>query len=1273
MNVSFAAAALDPRNVVSKSLARQGELLDNILRFQAALQILIDRIDHEESEENAKNHVRDFLTKVWYQDHVVNTYNRVDLVIHREDTADSPIRLLIEAKRPANKAEFPKNLGYGHDLRCKALYECLYYYLELRTEGQNEISHIVITNGLDWYIIDENAWADLVYSDKKLRADFEHYAQEKRTDQFYTEIAKPFFDHHFTDPAANPLPFVYVDLRVWDSRIKQALSITTPDQRLEREITLLYKLFSPQHLLKLSFQNTGNQLDTGFYRELLHILGLREELDATTGKLLINRLPTEEREPGSLLENAISQLKAENLLNNLSEGYGKNTEERLFNAGMELVITWLNRILFLKLLEAQLRSYHTGESAESADYAFLAPNALADYDELNTLFFKVLAVMPHLREVQVRRWAHIPYLNSTLFEPSELERRTLRISNLNRHSELTLFSSTILKDREGRRLPSGQRLKGITYLLQFLDAYNFASEGGGDIQRENKSLISAKVLGLFFEKINGYQDGSIYTPGYITEYMCRISIRERLVERFNAEFDVHLGSWTELLTWAHNNLYKTDMGDRARSIIQTLTICDPAVGSGHFLVSALNELMACQSELGILQDDKGISLPVEIAVSDDELVITYRSGEAFEYKARSLGQSLRIQKALFHQKQAIIENCLFGVDINPNSVKICRLRLWIELLKQAYYENGQLQTLPNIDINIKEGNSLISRIPLKAELVDPKLQRLVNDYRIWVQEYKNTTDREIKYGLELRIRDSQAQLREPLRKTDPRRKKLAQLSSELFIETQPRILDTPLTAKQKEERNKRIQNLENQYNALKAELDAEDTSALYARAFEWRFAFPEVLDEHGDFIGFDLVIGNPPYIRQEELGDLKKPLARDYPDVFAGTADIYQYFFQLGLRLSKPDGQMGYIVANKWMLAAYGEALRRYLSQQTVLQVVDFGDLKVFDAATTYPCIIRIKPIVPAEDHQFPFVKVDRLKYETTLEDYVLERQRNTVQAKLSVEGWNLSDQQTRDLLEKIKTGRKTFREVYGKELYIGVKTGFNEAFILSREEKVRLEKEDRKSKELIHPFIMGKDIKRYSPIKEERFIIFTDREVDINRYKAIKKHLENWTTRLTPKKSKEDKYGRKPGKYEWFHIQDTVKYHQKFLSPKIVFPDIALNSNFTLDKTGSYIDMTCFFIESQDLFLLGYLNSKLVRFFFQNISSSIRGGYLRWKRLYIYQIPIIEPDAKTRTKLEKLVDQVMAAKEDGKDTTALEAKIDALVYQLYGLTEDEIKLIEGF
>ena len=657
--------------------------------FKAKLSGLVGQINSSpnESEEHHKNHISDFL-KFAFPGYFINTSERIDLVIHNDKLPTDSVGVIIEVKRPGNQAEMPSL----DNINVKAMQELVLYYLRERITANNlTIKHLVITNGYEWFVFDARTFERAFFENKALVKQFKEFEGGRlsaiKTEVFYKEIAKSAIEK------MGDVEFAHFDLR---------------EKHSDKKLIALLKLFSPEHLLKRPFANDSNILNKDFYSELLHLIGLVEVKDGS--KKLIQRKQEGERR-GSLLENVIAKLDAQDRLRHFEKPglFGETKQEQLFNVGLELAITWVNRILFLKLLEAQLIAYHKGDTS----YAFLNSQRIKSFDELDALFFEVLARKPDEREEPVKQaFAKVPYLNSSLFEPTEIESKSLFIGNLVGEATLPLFGSTVLKDAKGKRRTG--ELNTLEYLFAFLDAYDFASEGKGELKDDNKALINASVLGLIFEKINGYKDGSFFTPGFITMYMCRETLRRAVVQKFNEAKGWDCKSITDLY-----NKIEAKAEDRAEAntLVNSLKICDPAVGSGHFLVSALNELIAIKSELGILQDAEGKRLKnYSIEIINDELLVSDDEGDEFSYNPAN-PESARVQKTLFNEKQTLIENCLFGVDINPNSVKICRLRLWIELLKNAYYNaDGQLETLPNIDINIKVGNSLISRFALDVDL-----------------------------------------------------------------------------------------------------------------------------------------------------------------------------------------------------------------------------------------------------------------------------------------------------------------------------------------------------------------------------------------------------------------------------------------------------------------------------------------------------------------------------------------------------------------------------
>ena len=1259
---------LKPRKALNKAYLKVKPNRSDMERFKAHLITLLEQTNDTESEEFHKNLVSDFLKETYYrQDHFINTKGRKDLVIHNGPKASNTVGVILETKKPTNKSEMPT----PEKLNTKAFHELVLYYMRERITQKNlEIKHLVITNIYEWFIFDVSVFERLFAQNKGFIKQFEDFEAgrlaDNKTDFFYRHVAGP-----FTEGITQEVEFTHFNLQDYEKPLRNE------DKQDDRKLIALYKLLSPEHLLKLPFANDSNSLDKRFYSELLHIIGLTETKQG--GKKLIERHPEGQRHEGSLLENAILQLDSMDLLNNFDKPslYGTSRQERLFNVAMELCITWTNRILFLKLLEAQLLSYHKKDKA----YEFLSIARVPNYDVLNKLFFQVLAKKHDERSESVNRdFGSVPFLNSSLFETSEVEQKTLRISGLEPDLKIPVLASTVLKNDNGKRITG--ELDPLEYLFRFLNAYDFSSEGSEEIQEENKSLINASVLGLIFEKINGYKDGSFFTPGFITMYMCRETLRRAVVQKFNEAKGWNCQTTDELYD-------KIEDRQEANEIVNSLKICDPAVGSGHFLVSALNEIIAIKNDLRILQDRQGKRLKEYLVeVVNDELVVTDEDGQIFEYHPGS-PESQRVQEALFHEKQTLIENCLFGVDINPNSVKICRLRLWIELLKNAYYVASvrtghalsQLETLPNIDINIKCGNSLVSRFALDADLGQAlkKSKWTIDSYRMAVATYRNAETKEQKREMERLILKIKQDFATEIRMNNPAKKRLDKLANELYHRFTGTFLFEPETPygisekKLQELRKKERAKLEKEIEQLSSKLEEIKNNKIYENSFEWRFEFPEVLNDNGEYIGFDVILGNPPYIRQEEFSAIKPYLQSQY-STFAGTADLYVYFVELSMRLLRNEGDFTFIIPNKWMRAGYGKNLRNFVQKHSIEQILDYGDLPVFEEATTYPCIISLSKAMPKE--QFSAANIQTLDFPAGMQAYIADNKLTILTGELQPEGWTLTDSRVQKLLAKIKSKGIPLGEYVKGKIYRGVLTGLNEAFIIDQTIRDRLIAEDPKSAEIIKPFLAGRDIKRYQQPVSDKYLIFTRRGIIIDNYPAILKHLEQFKTQLEPKpKNHSGPWpGRKPGTYKWYEIQDAVDYFEEFEKEKIMLPDISLKAECLIDYSGAYCVNTAYIIPKSDLYLLGLLNSNLVHFFYSNLTSTIRGGYLRFIRQYLEQIPVSLTDKLIVDKVRSLVLRIndLIKTDPTADTTALEQEIDRLVYGLYGLTEEEIKIVEG-
>ena len=417
-----------------------------------------------------------------------------------------------------------------------------------------------------------------------------------------------------------------------------------------------------------------------------------------------------------------------------------------------------------------------------------------------------------------------------------------------------------------------------------------------------------------------------------------------------------------------------------------------------------------------------------------------------------------------------------------------------------------------------------------------------------------------------------------------------------------------------------------------------------------------------------MVIGNPPYIRQEEIKELKPILQQTY-QCYTGIADLFVYFYELGLKLLKPQGYLTYISSNKYFRAGYGEKLRQLLTTTTTIHsLIDFGDFPVFEEAIAYPSIITLSNC-KSDQNQVKALSWDKAKKENIAQFATVLNQSGVSisQENLNLEGWRLESSDIIDLLGKIRNAGTPLGEYVNSRFYYGIKTGFNQAFVIDQATRDKLINEHPSSAEVLKPFLRGRDVKRWSVEYQDLWLIFTRRGIDIKKYPAIENYLSQYKKQLTPGT------GRKAGTYKWYEIQDNIAYWEEFEQQKIIYPDIAVTCQFAFDTEQLFPDCTLFLIPSDSRYLLASLNSKVVQFFINQICPAIRGEFRRFKSIYVSQIPIATATEPQRILLEKLVEQILTAKKSDTqaDTTALEAEIDQLVYQLYGLTAEEIQIIE--
>lgn len=1178
--------------------------------FRTAMQTMLGRIDSSQHEEFNKNLVIDFFNQSLYKGnkYMVNTRDRADLAIYSESGQPA---VLFEFKGPGRPDMVSKE-----NLKEKALYELILYYIREEEKYHNtDIKHLIITNCWEYFIFDKKDFYQLFASNKQfvqrvLSSD--NGSSKDGNDFIYNKIIKPYVENIETK-----LQFTYLNLYDFTGKIEKSNIVENKD------FLAAYKLLSPAHLLKLPFSSDHNTLNTGFYQELLYIMGVEEVVEDRVHK--IKRLRND-RQPYSLVEQVYSKL----------EDYSKITDDaQRFETALGLVLTWINRILFLKLLESQQESFNN-----NGEVRFLNTRHIKDYDVLNDLFFKVLAKPVKERSSEMmEQFPTVPYLNSSLFEMSQLEEEFFPISGI-RMDEMDVFAKTVLRDGRGRKI-SGRK-QTLDYLFEFLDAYDFGSERNTDkglVRHESKTLINASVLGLIFEKINGYKDGSFFTPGYITQYICQETLRKAVVDKFNKKKGWNCSDFEDLKE--HVDYGKREVRTEANEIINSLKICDPAVGSGHFLVSALNELIAIKSELGVLQDRQPQPqriMDYEVRVELDELVITNEDGESYKYDPSST-TSQRIQETLFEEKRTIIENCLFGVDLNPKSVEICRLRLWIELLKNAYYykdETGarQLQTLPNIDINIKSGDSLLHRFDLQESIYQVLRSTgiTITQYRNAVAEYKNAHNKEVKRHLTELIERIKTILKSEIKQRDPELTKTQKQLSELQSQE---LFGAERTAEELAERHKKKIFLEKKIKRLEANIAKRKlNNKMYLNAFEWRIEFPEVLDNKGNFTGFDCIIGNPPY-GVSITGPYRAAIVEGLDKV--PDYEIYYYFIQIASQLLMENGLLSYIIPNTYLFNAYANNYRtNILNNWNIIEILDCTKFPIFESAVVRNTI---------NIWQKGAVKNGVVGY------------RNTANAS-SFE----------DLIT-------TPTEHITKPDLLDMNQNWGLAFYLPQTH-IKIINKIGSCKNTIQSFFpdISQGLIAYDKYRGQSAEIIRTRAY---HYSAYKEGLKRWLWGEDVKR-----YSVKWNGKEYIDYCEGIANPRQpkfFIGKRILVREITNPSIFAaLTDDELYNDPSIIIIKdnlaySLDI-VLGILNSKLATFYhFNHSPKATKGIFPKILVQDIKDFPLPEIPNAEKSHMESLVTTILATKRENPqaDTTSYEQEIDKTVFHLYGLTYDEVLIVD--
>ncbi|EJE1746505.1 class I SAM-dependent DNA methyltransferase [Campylobacter coli] len=1227
--------------------------------FSKALMQYLERLESSQSENEdylVANALSPFLTMLNFKTHIKTKQkgkSEIDLSISKDEFSKD-LEVLIEAKKP-NSKEFITHTK----VNSKALHETILYYFRNR-EYSFSLKFIIITDFYKFYIFKISEFEELFYKNPSFKKLFEEFCNPNslfkgNTEEFYKEVAK------LIENSKENLKGFLIDLTFLKDKQKSNF----------KNLASIYKTFHRDFLLSEFNPNDANSLNNAFYKELLYILGLCESKQ--NSKLIITKSEESKEEQGTFYTAINSKLKEEN-----------------FETILKLLILWLNRILFLKLIESNLVRFNDDKNLK-----FLNFKKIPDFDKLSELFFEVLA-----REKSTRKkseFAYLPYLNSSLFEKQNIE-NTLEISSLSNDLKLFYYKNTVLKDDKCKAKKGQVRL--LEYLFEFLDSFDFGSDDEQSEILSQKELISSSVLGNVFEKLNGYKEGSFYTPSFITSYMCKESITKVVLDKFNAQFDLDAKDISEL----RKSLRKEDKKAQ-KELLNSIKICDPAVGSGHFLVSALNVMLSIYDELNLFDEE------FYLEVQNDEILITGRKGEFIEYKRPSTPKDKAhlIQQELFHTKKDIIENNLFGVDINPNSCEITKLRLWIELLKHSFYQSfddenyHDLKTLPNIDINIKCGNSLVSYFETGKSLSHypnikermSKYKRIVKDYKEGFYTDKNLIAKEIKNLQEsfknFCLKDKfNKEIKQLTNGANEYSKKYGDfLADEHHDEKFKSFFSKNMFEFSFDEKVaiKEFANLKKEYDNI---FNLESN-----HPFEWRFEFPEILDDDGNFKGFDLIIGNPPYIKEAENKELftnTKKLR-----TYQGKMDIWYHFVGRGFDILKNNGYLAFIATNNWVTNSGAKKLRNIvLEESQILSLVDFSSFMVFDSASIQTMIMSFQKTKPPKNYEFHFAKIttqtpiyddaiNLLKNEKTQNNEILKI--NLTPKKFIDKTLNFTKSDYEELFNKIQKYGKFYLEE--KEVANGIhphydfinnriNSNHNFAFKigqgifgLSEEEKEKL-KLTKLENNLVKPYYDTQNfLKFFFKKNNHQWLIYTNSSFknpnSMDDYPNLKKHLDKFQNVIT---SDNKPYGLHRARDEKFFTG----------SPRIVALRKCVGEpKFSYVDFDCYVSATFYVIKTQRInvkYLTAILNSKLIAFWLKH-KGKMQGNNYQIDKEPLLNIPIVTINSKNQKiadELINLVDEILKAKEQDKNanTQELENKINSLVYKLYNLTEEEIKIIEN-
>lgn len=796
-------------------------------------------------------------------------------------------------------------------------------------------------------------------------------------------------------------------------------------------------------------------------------------------------------------------------------------------------------------------------------------------------------------------------------------------------------------------------------LMDFFSMYNFTiDENDPD---DSEVGIDPEMLGHIFENLleDNKDKGAFYTPKEIVQYMCRQSVIQYLkTHELNEQY-------AEPIERLINDgivmpiLQTKTVASRLMQLLKDVKVCDPAIGSGAFPMGILYVLY---------------------------YAIHHLQSHAEPNKSFDSTQT----------KLDIIQNNIFGVDIEQGAVDIARLRFWLALI----VDTEAPQPLPNLDYKITCGNSLLSRYPIDAPIENVFVEynkgkkenekMTLTKYKELVREYTNTSNHQTKKLFRKTIEDIKSAFKTEL--SNQFKEKLSKLRGKISM-----LEGSTLFGERTKVEKVELKKLKEQFNILEKEQEDIRTNKLYLDAFEWRFEFPALLDENGDFTGFDIIIGNPPYLRIQGIRDVNPQFADELVEKYqsaTGSFDLYVTFVERGLQIIKQQGIVNYIMPVKWTNAAFGKGLRSVISEKKAAhQIINFGAYQVFNAST----YTALQWFIPNSNELLYYELDKNLTTNQELDLYLKSfnnRKASKIKAnKLNKEAWVLTTGCTTEILEKLESNSRCIGDIFEK-IFQGIATGKDDVYFLyDCTEKNGLVYGYSKQlgyqvcieQGLVKPLLKGEDVHRYDHISTDRFVIFPYK---LENGKAIL-YTEKEIGNLFPKgydylkECEEILRTREKGRFnidgEWF--QYSRKQGILFAEfEKLVAPDISMGGNFAYDEKGLFYETTTVYgyvkrkeIKEGYKFWLALFNSRLFWWYLKNTGTILANGFFRFKPDYIKPFPV--PDFQQTSKGEKIVERltdfllylydknnadIFTHTSNKRLATHIEEIIDMIFYELY-------------